>query len=158
MPIETTAVMPHTRFEDFEVGQEMEYGRAVVTAEEIIRFGREFDPEPFHIGEEEAKNTMFGGLIASGIHMAAMLRRMQADGFANIASQGSPGWDELHFLAPTRPGDVLHVRTSVLETRVSKSRPNLGIVKMRHLVIDAKGEVKTSVLTTAFYDRRKPDA
>ena len=154
MPIETTAVMPHTHFEDFEVGQEMEYGRAVMTAEEIIRFGREFDPEPFHIGEEEAKETMFGGLIASGIHMAAILRRMQADGFANVPSQGSPGWDELHFLAPTRPGDVLHVRTSVLETRVSKSRPALGIVKMRHLVIDETGEVKTSVLTTAFYDRR----
>lgn len=154
MPIETTAVMPHTHFEDFEVGQEMEYGRATVTAEEIVRFGREFDPEPFHIGEEEAKGTMFGGLIASGIHMAAMLRRMQADGFANVPSQGSPGWDELHFLAPTRPGDVLHVRTTVLDTRASKSRPALGIVKMRHLVIDEQGEVKTSVLTTAFYDRR----
>ena len=84
----------------------MTYGRAVVTAEEIIRFGREFDPEPFHIGEEEAKETMFGGLIASGIHMAAMLRRMQADGFGDIRSQGSPGWDKLQFLAPTRPGDV----------------------------------------------------
>ena len=72
---------------------------------------------------------MFGGLIASGIHMAAMLRRMQADGFANVPSQGSPGWDELHFLAPTRPGDVLHVRTSILETRVSRSRPALGIVE-----------------------------
>ena len=91
MPIETTAVMPHTHFEDFEVGQELEYGRATVTAEEIIRFGREFDPEPFHIGEEEAKNTMFGGLIASGIHMAAMLRRMQADGFANVPVPGLAG-------------------------------------------------------------------
>lgn len=155
MPIETTAVMPHTCFEDFEVGQEMEYGRAVVTAEEIIRFGREFDPEPFHIGEEEARETMFGELIASGIHMAAMLRRMQADGFGNIRSQGSPGWDKLQFVAPTRPGDVLHVRTTVLETRVSKSRPNLGIVRMGHEVIDERGEVKTRVLTTAFYDRRE---
>ena len=158
MPIETTVVMPHTHFEDFEIGQEMTYGRAVVTAEEIIRFGREFDPEPFHIGEEEAKDTLFGGLIASGIHMAAMLRRMQADGFGKIRSQGSPGWDKLQFLAPTRPGDVLHARTEVLEMRVSKSRPNLGIVKMGHEVVDEKGEVKTSVLTTAFYDRREVNA
>ena len=155
MPIETTVVLPHTHFEDFAAGQEMEYGRATVTAEEIVRFGREFDPEPFHIGEEEAKGTVFGGLIASGIHMAAMLRRMQADGFGNLSSQGSPGWDRLQFLAPTRPGDVLHVRTRVLECRVSKSRPALGIVSMEHEVVDGAGEVKTRVLTAAFFDRRE---
>ena len=81
---------------------------------------------------------------------------MQADGFGDIRSQGSPGWDKLQFLAPTRPGDVLHVCTKVLEMRASKSRPSLGIVKMGHEVVDEKGEVKTSVLTTAFYDRRDP--
>lgn len=156
MPIESTRVMPHTHFEDFEAGQEMEYGRWTVTKEEIIRFGEEFDPEPFHLSEETAKDTMFGELIASGLHLAAALRRMQADGFGNLTSQGSPGWDKLQFLAPTRPGDVLHVRTKVLETRTSNSKPTLGIVKMQHEVIDEKDEVKTRVLTTVFYNRRDP--
>lgn len=154
MPFETTVVLPHTHFEDFEVGQELEYGKSTVTAEEIIRFGREFDPEPYHLGEEQAKGTLFGELIASGIHLAAMLRRMQADGFGNLNSEGSPGWDQLQFLAPTRPGDVLHVRTKVLETRLSNSRPAIGIVTMQHEVVDTKGEVKTRVRSTAFYNRR----
>lgn len=157
MPFETTVVLPHTHFEDFAVGQEMEYGRAVVTAAEIKRFGREFDPEPYHVSEEAAKDSMFGELIASGIHLAAMLRRMQANGFGNLRSQGSPGWEQLQFLAPTRPGDVLHVRTKVLETRVSNSKPTLGIVKMQHEVVDEKGEVKTRVRSTVFYDRRDSD-
>ena len=154
MPFETTVVLPHTHFEDFEAGQEFEYGKSTVTAEEIIRFGREFDPEPYHVDEQQAKDSIFGTLIASGIHMAAMLRRMQANAFGNLRSQGSPGWDQLQFLAPTRPGDVLHVRTSVLETRLSKSRPTIGIVRMQHEVVDAKGEVKTRVSSSVFYDRR----
>jgi len=154
MPFETTVVLPHTHFEDFDVGQELEYGKATVTAEEIIRFGREFDPEPYHVDEERAKDSIFGTLIASGIHMAAMLRRMQADAFGKLRSQGSPGWDELRFLAPTRPGDVLHVRSKVLDTRLSNSRPTIGIVRMQHEVIDVEGTVKTRVTSSVFFDRR----
>ncbi|MCY4237779.1 MAG: MaoC/PaaZ C-terminal domain-containing protein [Rhodospirillaceae bacterium] len=146
--------MPHTHFEDFEVGQEMEYGKTTMTAEEIIRFGKAFDPEPFHLGQEAARDTMFGELIASGIHMAAILRRMQVDGFANLHSQGSPEWERLQFLAPTRPGDVIHVRSKVLQTRPSSSRPALGIVRMQHELVDQNGQVKTRVHTTIFYKRR----
>ena len=157
MPFEAPVVLPHTHFEDFEVGQELEYGRAVLTTEEIIRFGREFDPEPYHVSEEAAKDSLFGELIASGLHMAAVLRRLQADAFGKLRSQGSPGWADLQFLAPTRPGDVIHARTKVLETRKSGSRPTLGIVTMQHELVDDTGEVKTRVRSTVFYDRRETD-
>ena len=89
-------------FEDFEVGETFEYGAEAVSREEIIDFGTQYDPEPYHVDEEKAKDSIFGGLIASGLHVASLWRRMYQKQFAHIPSEGSPGRDEIRWKAPTR--------------------------------------------------------
>ena len=111
-------------------GSVAEYGPRLVTAEEIVAFGREFDPQPFHIDEQAARATMFGGLAASGWHNCGLLMRIISDGFILGSSfMGSPGVDEVRWFAPVRPGDRLSVRVTVLETRASTSKPDLGFVR-----------------------------
>ena len=110
-------------FNDFKAGMVEELGGRKVTREEIVAFAREFDPQPFHLDDEAARRTPFGGLIASGWHTAAIVQRLVVDGFVNAsASLGSPGVDELRWLKPVRPGDELAVRFEVTETIPSKKQ------------------------------------
>jgi acyl dehydratase len=120
--------MPLT-FEDFPVGHFGTFGPRHVTREEIIAFASEFDPQPMHLDEEAAKRTMLRGLSGSGWHLCSIMMRMMFDGYiGNTASLGSPGVDEVRWLSPLRPGDDLMLDIDVTEARVSRSRPETGIV------------------------------
>jgi acyl dehydratase len=112
-------------FEDIAVGEVWNLGRYEVTAEEIMAFAGKYDPQPFHTDPEAAKQSFFGGLIASGWHTNAMLMRLLADTIRRqeLASVGAPGIDRCRWLAPVRPGDTLHARTTVAAARRSRSRP-----------------------------------
>jgi acyl dehydratase len=132
-------------WEDFKAGQVIDCGRRLVSAEVIKQFAAEFDPQPMHLDEEAARATPAGGLIASGWHTCAILMRMIADGFLiESASMGAPGVEEVRWLAPVRPGDELAARGTVLTTRASRSRPELGFVSMLYEVFNQAG---TCVLT-----------
>jgi acyl dehydratase len=116
-------------FEDFPVGHFGTFGPRHVTREEIIAFASEFDPQPMHLDEEAAKRTMLRGLSGSGWHLCSIMMRMMFDGYiGNTASLGSPGVDEVRWLSPLRPGDDLMLDIDVTEARVSRSRPETGIV------------------------------
>lgn len=115
-------------FEDVEVGAKSSFGRYEVTREEVIEFASKYDPQPFHLSDEEAAKTYFGRLSASGWHTAAMMMRMLVDNLSAIqqAGLGSPGIDELRWLKPVYPGDVLRVESEVLDKRPSRSRADMG--------------------------------
>ena len=119
-------------FEDFKVGETSEMGRRVVDRDEVIAFARDFDPQPFHIDEGAARASMFGGLIASGWHTVSMVMRMMCDSYLlQSAILGSHGVDHFKWLKPVRPGHTIRAVRTVLQARVSKSKPDVGIVKTR---------------------------
>ena len=129
------------RYEDFRVGAIAEYGDYAVTAREIMEFAALYDPQPFHTSEAEAARLMLGGLAASGWHTAAMLMRMNCDGFLNAsASWGGASVEEVRWLEPVRPGDRLHVRRLTKSARESRSRPEIGIVDFHFDVLNQRGE------------------
>src|ERR1041385_8890520 len=116
-------------FEDFAAGQVYDCGTHTLTADEIVEFAREYDPQPQHIDPEAAKKSLLGGLAASGWHIGALMMRMAVDNFLNnTSSMGSPGVEELRWLKPARPGDVLRFDCEVLETKPS-SKPTRGFLK-----------------------------
>ena len=133
-------------FEDFPVGEALDFGNYLVSAGEIYEFAREFDPQPFHIDEEAAKASLLGGLSASGWHVCAIMMRMIVDGYyGRTASMGSAGIDEVKWLKPVRPGDWLSCRRTTLEARISARRPEMGIVRMRYEIFDATAEKKAEM-------------
>jgi acyl dehydratase len=133
---------PERFFEDFAVGQRFRSGEVAVTAEDIKTFARAYDPQPFHTDEEAAKNSFFGGLVASGWHTGALSMRMLTESDLHPAGGTiGAGTDGLSWPRPVRPGDVLHLEGEVLEVRLSKSRPTMGIVKLRVQTLNQKGEV-----------------
>lgn len=116
-------------FEDYIEGEIYRFGSIAVEAEEIVAFAKRFDPQVFHTDPEAAKQTPFGGLIASGWHTSALVTRLFVDHYlTNVASLASPGLDELRWLKPVRPGDLLSVRVTVLKAVPSKSKPDRGAV------------------------------
>lgn len=125
-------------FEDIEVGTKSSFGRYEVTREEVIAFASKYDPQPFHLSDEAAAETFFGRLSASGWHTCAMTMSMVV---ANLeansqAGLGSPGIDELRWLKPVYPGDVLRCETEILEKRASQSRPEMGSFRSRMTVFN----------------------
>jgi acyl dehydratase len=142
-------------FEDFEVGKIQEAGSRTVTRDEILEFARKFDPQPFHVDEEAARRSPFGGLIASGWHTAALCHGILVEEFlgADSGSMGSPGVDELRWLKPVRPGDTLTVRTEVLEVKPSRSKPG-GLVKLRYAMRNQNGEEVMTMIANGFFRRR----
>ena len=125
-------------YEDIVVGSTASFGRYEVTRDEVIAFARQYDPQPFHLSDEAAARTHFGRLSASGWHTCAMTMAMVVE---NLRSQrqaglGSPGIDELKWLRPVYPGDVLRCETELLEKRVSASRPEMGLFKSRITVFN----------------------
>ncbi len=139
----TFTVPPEDRyFEDYVVGSTHEYGPIVVEQDEILSFARRFDPQVFHTDPELAKETMFGGLIASGWHTCGLMMRLVVDNYlSTVASLGSPGVDEVRWKVPVRPGDALSVRVTVLESRRSRSKPDRGIVNSFIEVLNQRDEV-----------------
>jgi acyl dehydratase len=118
--------------EDYQLGAVHEYGYLTVTAEEIVGFARRFDPQTIHTDPAFAATGPFGGLIASGWHSAGLLMRLYADHYlSTVASLGSPGIDELRWPAPLRPGDAVRLRTTIMESRPSRSKPDRGLLWTR---------------------------
>ena len=116
-------------FEDYVAGAVYEYGYLEVSEEEILGFARRFDPQPIHVDPEFAAGGPYGGLIGSGWHSAGLAMRLLADHYlSRVASLGSPGVDELRWQVPLRPGDTVRLRTTIVETRPSRSKPDRGIV------------------------------
>jgi acyl dehydratase len=149
--------MPKLYFEDFKPGTVREYGPRLVTREEIVAFAAEFDPQPMHLDETAASATMLGGLAASGWHTCCLMMRMLADNVVvNSSSMGAPGVDEVRWLKPLRPGTRIRLRFAVLDTRVSKSRPDTGFVKTRCEVIDEEGEPLMTLETSLMFGLRQP--
>jgi acyl dehydratase len=150
--------MPATiHFEDFTVGESHEMGRRVVDRDEVIAFARAYDPQPFHVDEEAARRSMYGGLIASGWHTCAMVMRMMCDDYLlDAASLGSPGVDNVRWLKPVRPGDTIRGVRTILETRPSQSRPGMGIVKSRWEVFNQNDELVMTMEGYGMFERRHP--
>ncbi len=127
--------------EDFEPGQKFGSGRLRVDAERIKSFAAEFDPQPFHLDENSARDTFFRGLAASGWHTTAMTMRLLVEGALKPAGGIiGAGFDELRWPRPVRPGDELHVESEVLEVRASKSRPDQGVIKVKTTTLNQNDE------------------
>lgn len=143
-------------FEDVEVGSARETASRTIQAAEMIAFARQYDPQFFHIDPEAAKGSIYGGLIASGWHTASVMMRLMVDGFVNdTAGMGSPGFDDLRWHAPVRPGDTIRVRSTLVEKTPSKSRPDIGSCRYRTEVLNQRDEVVLS-LTSIGLVRRRP--
>ncbi len=129
-------------FEDYVVGTVHGFGSITVEEAEVIEFGRRFDPQPFHTDAEAARQSIYGNLIASGWHTAGLMMRLLVEHYLSPgASLGSPGVDELRWLKPVRPADVLSVRVTVVEAAVSRSKPDRGLVRSQVEVLNQHGEV-----------------
>lgn len=139
-------------FEDYEPGSVHEFGSIRVDEEEVLAFGRRFDPQVFHTDPEAAKGTEYGGLIASGWHTAALMMRMYSEHYlSKVSTLVSPGVDDLRWLLPVRPGDELSLRVTVAEARLSRSKPDRGIVRSNVEVLNQRGEVVMAVSALNFF-------
>src|SRR5947209_15398700 len=146
--------MSQRYFEDLKAGDRFKSGTYKVTEEQIISFGREFDPQPFHLDAALARQTMFESLIASGWHTAAITMRLfvQTLNFAEGAI--GLGVDELRWPNAVRPGDVLQVETEIVDLRESRSKPSHGIVRIRNVTTNQRGEVVQTMFASALVLRR----
>lgn len=143
-------------FEDFAAGQTFGSGRQHIGKERVKAFAAEFDPQPFHLDEEAAQHTIFGGLSASGWHTAAVTMRLLVDSeFKPAGGIVGAGFDELRWPRPVRPGDELHVESEVLEVRPSKSRPGQGLIKVRATTLNQNGEAVQVFVGNLIVPRRK---
>jgi len=142
-------------WEDFKVGEVEQIGSRRIGREEMIDFATQFDPQAFHVDESAAKQSMYGGLIASGWHTCSIVMRMMCDAYLlQSASVGSPGIDQLKWLLPVRPGDTLRAQRTTLESRASKSRPEIGIVRNLWEVFNQNGEKVMSMEGYGMFRRR----
>jgi acyl dehydratase len=146
--------MSQRYFEDLKAGDQFKSGIYKVTEEQIISFAREFDPQPFHLDPAVARQTMFKGLIASGWHTAAITMRLfvQTLNFAEGAI--GLGVDELRWPNAVRPGDVLQVETEIVDLRESRSKPSHGIVRIRNMTTNQRGEAVQAMFASALVLRR----
>lgn len=142
---------PDRWFEDIHEGEVAEFGDYAMTEAEILEMGRRFDPQFFHVDPQAAKGSIYGGLIASGWHTGAAMMRMLVDHWLPKSSMGSPGVDELRWMLPVRPGDRLHLRVTITETRKSRSRPDRGIVTYSTEVLNQRNEPVMSIKGTGFF-------
>ena len=143
-------------FEDLEIGAETCFGSYHVTREEVLEFARKYDPQPFHLSDEEAAKTHFGRIAASGWHtcamtMAVIARYVVEDEQAGL---GSPGVDELRWLKPVYPGDTLHVRSKIIEKTPSRSRPEMGSFRSSTVVTNQNGVPVLTFISIVLIRRR----
>ena len=151
---------PMIYFEDLVLGRETYFGSYDVTREEVIEFASKYDPQPFHLSDEEAAKTHFGRLAASGWHTAAMTMAVIARHVVahEQAGLGSPGIDELRWKKPVYPGDTLHVRGTILEKTPSRSRPEMGSYRTQTSVTNQDGAEVMSFRTIVLIRRRPAEA
>jgi acyl dehydratase len=155
----TSSDLRQRTFDDWVVGETFEFGETRVSEEEIIAFARQFDPQSFHVDPEAARASIFGGVVASGWHTAAMAMRLFVDHVLSPEhALGSPGVDELRFPAPVRPGARLAIRVTVTETRPSRAKPDRGLVRQQVEVLDRAQSPPAVVMTmsTMGLFRRRP--
>ena len=148
--------MSRRYLEDFMVGQTFGSGRLRVDKEQIKAFAAEFDPQPFHLDEDAALDTIFGGLAASGWHTAALTMRLLVE--SEIAPAGGvvgAGFDEFRWPRPVRPGDELHIESEVLEVRPSRSRSNQGLIKVRTTTLNQNDEAVQVQIANLIVPRRQ---
>jgi len=142
-------------YEDFKIGDRFVSGGMTMTEAGIIEFARQWDPQPFHIDVELAKKSSFDGLIASGLHtMAVTLKLWLEQGVFRACSLGSPGIGEVQFPRPVRPGDTLRVVTDIVELRLSSSKPDRGVARIRQVTINQRDEPVMEQETVVFLKRR----
>lgn len=144
-------------YEDYPVGLEVELGSHHLTAEEIIDYAKEFDPQPFHLSEAAGKASVLGGLAASGWHSSALLIKLGVTGMANkSAAMASNAMDEGKWLKPVFAGETLSAKGTVLARRVSAKRPEMGILTMKWELFNAAGERKVEITGVQFIRVRQP--
>jgi acyl dehydratase len=145
--------------EDFGVGLTFRSAPARIDSDQIKRFAREFDPQPFHLDEEAASGTIFGGLAASGWHTAAVTMKLLVESdFKPAGGIVGAGFDELRWPRPVRPGDELHVEGEVIDVRPSRSKPDQGLIKVRTSTLNQNGDVvQFSVGSLVVPRRSRPD-
>ena len=146
--------MPDLHFEDFAPGQVYALGTRRVTEDEMVAFAREWDPQPFHVDPEAAKSSVFGGLIASGWQTGAIWMRMYVDTMLGSAARGSPGIEELRWLAPVRPGDTLTGSLTVLDTAASERDPTRGTIRIRAELVNQDGVTVMAMTSRGHFGRR----
>jgi acyl dehydratase len=143
-------------FEDYIAGAVHEFGTIAVEPDEVVSFGRRFVPLSYHTDPEAAKDSLYGGLIASGWHTAGLMMRIYTDNYlSHVANLGSPGCDELRWEKPVFPGDQLSIRVTVLEARPSQSKPDRGIIRSFVEVLNQKREVVMSLKMVNFVKSRR---
>ena len=143
-------------YEDFSVGEVVEAGPHLVTAEDIKSFAARFDPQPMHLDGSEAQNTLVDGLYASGMHTVCIHMRLLVDGFLrDTKSMGSPGVEEVRYLAPVRAGDSLSLRLEVTNLRASASRPDIGFLRFKSQILNQSGTPVMSMVSTLMFARRE---
>jgi acyl dehydratase len=151
MPTQFKTATDNRYFEDYVAGDVHEFGAVEVDEEEVLDFGRRYVPLSYHVDKEAAKQSLYGGVIASGWHTAALMMRVYVENYlSQVANLGSPGGDELRWDRPVFPGDVLSVRATVLEARRSESRPDRGIVRTFIEVLNQKSQVVMSMKMVNF--------
>ena len=142
-------------WEDFKAGETEDIGTHRFSAEEIVAFARQFDPQPFHTDAEAAGRSAFGGLIASGWHTCVIGMRLMVEHYSRrTVSLGSPGVENIRWVKPVRPGDTLAYRRTVLESRASATRPGVGLVKHRWEALNQDGELVLSMEGWGMFGRR----
>ena len=146
--------MPDYTFEDFAAGQVYELGSRTVTEDEMVDFARQWDPQPFHVDPEAAKESVFGGLVASGRQTGAIWMRMYVDAMLGSAARGSPGIEELRWLAPVRPGDTLTGRLTVLEATPSATKADRGTIRIRAEMVNQDGVTVMAMTSRGHFGRR----
>ena len=145
----------HIHLDDMQPGQVFGSGTLTVDADMIRRFAAEFDPQPFHLDDAAAQGTLFRGLAASGRHTSALTMRLLVDGGLPIAGGViGAGMDELRLPTPVRPGDVLHLRSEVVEIRPSQSRSDRGMAKVRITTLNARDEAVQVAIANLVVPRR----
>jgi acyl dehydratase len=155
MLIEERDMSQERYLEDFSVGQTFRSGTITVNAAEIKAFASQFDPQPFHLDEQAAATTFFGGLVASGWHTAALTMRLIVGSDIKIAGGSiGAGAEELKWPRPVRPGDTLHALSEVLDIRPSKSRPDQGIIKMRTTTMNQADQPVMMLVANMLVPRR----
>lgn len=142
---------------ELKVGKTIAFGPLEVSREDILEFANEYDPAPFHTDEEAAKQSLLGGLCASGFHTCALTMRMMCDAFiVGSTSQGAAEITEINWVAPVRPGDVLSGKSEVIELRRSNSRPDLMLTKFRNETYNQDNALVLSTINVGFFKIEEP--
>ena len=153
--------MPNSEryFEDYTPGVMFELGTVTVDEQDVIAFAQRYDPQPMHVDPEAARHGRFGGLVASGWHTTVLAMRLYVDHYLwPPASLASPGVDEIRWLEPVRPGDVLRVRATVAETIPSRTRTDRGVVRARVEIDNQHGRLVLTALILSIIARRPAEA